>query len=96
MRVGTVIEAEKVKGSDKLIKLKVDLGESVKQAIAGMAHLYEAEDLLGKQYVFVVNLRPARIRGEISECMILAAAEDDHLVVPIVPESKVSNGMKVL
>jgi len=96
MRVGTVLTAEKVAGSDKLMKMKVDFGGQVKQAVAGLAHLYEAEHFVGKQYVFVFNLKPAMFRGQMSECMILAAAKDDSVVIAVTPERSVENGLRVL
>ena len=96
MRAGTVVSAEKVAGSDKLMKMKVDFGGQMKQAVAGLAHLYDAEHFVGKQYVFVFNLKPAMFRGQMSECMVLAAAKDDSVVVPVAPEKRVENGLRVL
>lgn len=96
MRVGTVLDAEKVAGAEKLVKMKVDFGGQIKQGVAGLAHLYGAEHFVGKQYVFVFNLKPAMFRGQMSECMILAAAKDDSVVVPVIPERGVENGLRVL
>ena len=73
LRVGRVIEAEKIEKSDKLLKLKVDLGGEKRQVVAGIAQSYSPESVLGKQVVIVANLKPAKLMGELSEGMILAA-----------------------
>ncbi|MGQ9596409.1 MAG: hypothetical protein ACUVUS_03325 [Thermoproteota archaeon] len=94
--IGTIISAEKVKGSEKLLKLKVSLGQDVvKQSIAGLGTFYAPEQLIGKQYVFVTNLKPAVLMGQVSEVMILAAVEGKNRVALIGPDSKVSDGSPV-
>lgn len=96
MIVGTIVSAEKVKGSEKLLKLQVDLGGSlVKQSVAGLGAFYTPEQLVGKQYVFVTNLKPAVLMGQVSEVMILAAVEGKNRVALIGPDSKVSDGSPV-
>lgn len=80
LRVGTVVSAEKVEGADKLLKLRVDLGEEeTRQIVAGVAEHYAPGDLDGKQVVIVANLAPAKIRGIKSNGMILAASGDGKL-----------------
>jgi len=77
LRVGQIIEAEKIEKSEKLIKLQVDLGEENKrQIIAGIAKYYEAENLVGRKIAVVANLKPAKLMGELSEGMLLAASDD--------------------
>jgi len=95
MRIGTVLSAEEVPGSRNLLKLKVDLGElGIKQAVSGIKDQYKPEDLVGKQFAFVVNLRPIKLMGELSEIMILAAVEGKEvsLVAPVRP---IKNGARV-
>lgn len=80
LRVGTVISAEKIKKANKLLKLKVDLGETEpRQIIAGIAKNYLPEDVIGKQVVVVANLKPATLMGETSQGMLLAASSDNQL-----------------
>lgn len=77
LRVVKVIECEAVKKSNKLLKLKVQLGEEERQVISGISKYYKPEELVGKYVVLVANLKPAKLRGELSQGMILAAATDD-------------------
>ena len=72
-----VIEAEKLEGSDKLLKLKVSLGNEEKQIVAGLQKYYAPEKLLNKNVVIVANLKPAKLRGVESQGMVLAAGEDE-------------------
>ena len=78
--VGTVYSAERVPDTDKLIKLSVDLGEPApRQIVAGIGLTFKPEDLVGKQYVFVANLAPRKIKQVESQGMILATGEPDKL-----------------
>lgn len=77
LRVVKVIECEAVKKSNKLLKLKVDLGGEERQVISGISKYYKPEELVGKYVVLVANLKPVKLRGELSQGMILAAATDD-------------------
>lgn len=77
LRVVKVLACEPVKGAKKLLKLKVDLGGEERQVISGIAQYYKPEDLVGKHVVLVANLKPAKLRGELSQGMILAASTDD-------------------
>ncbi len=72
LRVGKVLEAEHIPGT-RLLRLIVDLGGEKRQIISGIAEYYKPEDLVGKKVVVVANLKPKRIRGYLSEGMILAA-----------------------
>ena len=74
MRVGQVKTAERVAGADKLLKLMVDIGDEVRQIVAGIATVYKPEDLVGRKVAVVVNLQPRKLRGVESNGMILAAS----------------------
>src|SRR5512141_896932 len=70
MRVGQILEAEKIEGSRKLIKLRVDIGTEVRQVVAGIAEAYEPAALINKKIVLVANLKPAKLMGVESNGMI--------------------------
>lgn len=91
LKVAEVIEAQKFEGTDKLLKLQVSLGEEKRQVIAGIAKYYKPEDLIGRKIVIIANLAPAKIRGEYSQGMILAA-EDESGVFFLTPEKDVKAG----
>ncbi len=74
MRVGQILEAEKIEGSRKLIKMKVDIGTEVRQVVAGIAEAYDPASLLNRKVVLVANLKPARLMGVESNGMIVAAS----------------------
>ena len=75
MRVGLVKSAERVAGADKLMKLMVDIGDEVRQIVAGIATAYTPEQLVGRKVVAVVNLAPRKLRGVESNGMIVAASD---------------------
>ncbi len=81
LRTGTVVSAEKIQGSDKLLKLGVDLGAETRQVVAGIGKTYTPEAIVGKQVMVVANLKEARIMGEISQGMVLATTHKKELVV---------------
>ena len=93
IKIGTIVNAEKVEGADKLLKLQVDLGEEKRQVVAGIAEWYSPEDLVGKQVPVLTNLEPRKLRGVESQGMILAAG--DRTAVLLHPDKKVSSGAKV-
>src|SRR5260370_10548685 len=74
MRVGLVKSAERVAGADKLLQLQVDIGDEVRQIVAGLALTYKPEDLVGRKVVVVTNLQPRKLRGVESNGMIVAAS----------------------
>jgi len=74
MRVGIVKSAEKVAGADRLLKVMVDIGDEVRQVLAGIAQYYTPEELIGRKVVVVVNLAPRKMRGQESNGMIVAAS----------------------
>jgi len=95
IRVGTIERAEKVEGSKKLLRLKIDDGMGGRQVLAGLAEFIDPETLVGKQVVFVANLKPRKMMGEYSQGMVLAAESGDgyRLVIPdgeVVPGARVS------
>ncbi|HEX3377194.1 MAG TPA: methionine--tRNA ligase subunit beta, partial [Candidatus Acidoferrales bacterium] len=77
MRVGLVKAAERVAGADKLLQLQVDIGDEVRQIVAGLALAYKPEDLVGRKVVVVTNLQPRKLRGVESNGMIVAASLPD-------------------
>ncbi len=81
LRVGKIVEAERVVKSDKLVKLKVDIGTETRQVVAGIGKSYTPEELLGKTIVIVANLKPAKLMGIESQGMLLAASNGDLLAV---------------
>jgi len=94
LRVGKIIEAEKIEGADKLLKLKVDLGEEKRQLVAGIAKFYQPEDLIGKEIVVVANLEPKTLRGVESQGMLLAADVEGKPVL-LKPDQEVPPGTKI-
>ncbi|NLY54433.1 MAG: methionine--tRNA ligase [Firmicutes bacterium] len=93
LRVVTVLEAERVPKADRLLKLKVALGDEERPIVAGIAQHYRPEELVGKQVVIVANLKPAKIRGVESQGMILAASDDNGLAV-LTPDRPLAAGSK--
>ena len=81
LRVAKVLEAEKVEGSEKLLKLRVEMGEQTRQVVSGIAKHYTPESLVGKYVIMVANLKPVKLKGIESQGMILAASNDSSLVV---------------
>ena len=81
LRVGQILTAERIEGSEKLLKLKVDLGEDrePRQILAGIAKYYAPEQLLGRKIAVVANLKPAKLMGQLSEGMLLAASDEHSL-----------------
>ena len=94
LRVAQVIEAEPVKKADKLLKLQLDLGYEKRQVVSGIAQYYKPEELVGRKVICVTNLKPVKLRGELSQGMILAGSEDGKLALASVDES-LPNGAKV-
>ncbi len=91
LKIGRVLEAERVEGSGKLIMLQVDTGER-RQIVAGIGKVYAPEDLKGKKIVVVTNLKPAKLMGVESQGMLLAATDDSGEPVILMPERDVKEG----
>jgi len=95
LRVGKVIEANRIENSKKLILLKIDIGNNQsKQVVAGIGNVYSPESLIGKNVVFVNNLEPVNLMGYTSEGMILAAEDNNKLSI-IIPEKDIEPGSKI-
>ena len=100
LRIAKIITVEKVNGSEKLVKLNVDIGEKDKagltagrQVVAGIGKVYDLESLPGKEIIIVVNLEPRTLMGIESQGMLLAA--DDNGPVLLIPDKEVSPGSKI-
>ncbi|MFJ7665383.1 methionine--tRNA ligase [Lysinibacillus sp. NPDC097162] len=94
LRVATVTACEQVPKADKLLKLQVDLGYEQRQVVSGIAKYYSAEELVGQKVIVVANLKPVKLRGELSQGMILAGEKDGILKLASV-DPKLENGAKV-
>jgi len=81
LRVGKIVSAERVEKSEKLVRLKVDIGTETRQVVAGIGKSYPPEELMGKSIVIVANLKPAKLMGIESQGMLLAASSGDLLAV---------------
>jgi methionyl-tRNA synthetase len=87
MVVARVLEAQKVEKADKLLQLKIDTGSDTRTLVAGIAQYYKPEDLIGRKIIIVKNLKPAKLRGILSQGMILAASDaGNRPYIPILPE----------
>jgi len=94
LKVGKVISAEKVEKSEKLLKLKVDIGEE-RQIVAGIAKSYAPDDLIGKKIVVVANLKPAKLMGIESHGMLLAATDEEGRLSVLTLDREVKQGARV-
>ena len=95
LRTGTIEIAEKVKKTDKLLKLTVDLGFEKRTVVSGIAEHYKPEDLMGKQVMLVANLAPRKLRGIESQGMILMAEDENGNLNFVSAEGSFPNGMTV-
>ncbi|WP_298779291.1 methionine--tRNA ligase [uncultured Polaribacter sp.] len=95
IRIGTILEAEKVAKTKKLLKLKVDVGIDVRTIVSGIAESFSPEDIIGQQVSVLVNLAPRKIRGVESQGMILMTDTPDGKLAFVEPEKKVKNGQEV-
>ena len=95
LRIGTVTSCEKVQKADKLLKLTIDLGSESRTIVSGIALHYNAEDMIGKQVVVVVNLAPRKMKGIESQGMILTAEDRDGKLRLLRPEEAVNPGSSV-
>jgi methionyl-tRNA synthetase len=94
LRVGKIISAERVEGSEKLLRLQVDLGEP-RQILSGIAKAYAPEDLVGKQVVIIANLEPRMMMGFESQGMLLAASGEDGKPVILTLGEDVPAGTRI-
>jgi methionyl-tRNA synthetase len=94
LRIARVKSAEMVAGAKKLIRLEVDIGDEVRQVVAGIADHYRPDELVGRSIVVVANLKPAKIRGVESQGMLLAATDGDKVII-LMPEKEATPGAKI-
>lgn len=94
LRVAKVLEASRVEGSDKLLKLQLELGGETRQVVSGIAKHYEPDTLIGKYVILVANLKPVKLKGIESQGMILAASDDKELVLATL-DGIIGSGSKV-
>ncbi|WP_178022805.1 methionine--tRNA ligase [Paenibacillaceae bacterium] len=87
LRVAQVLACEPVPKADKLLKLQLDLGYEQRQVVSGIAKFYKPEELVGRKVICVTNLKPVKLRGELSQGMILAASQGDQLTLATVPDT---------
>jgi methionyl-tRNA synthetase len=95
LRVARVVSCERVPKSQKLLRLEVDLGNEQRQLIAGIAHQYKPEDLVGRTIIVVANLEPAKLMGQISHGMLLAAEGEDGALSLVVLDKELQSGSVV-
>ena len=95
IRIGTILEAEKVAKTKKLLKLKVDVGIDVRTIVSGIAESFKPEDIIGQQVTVLCNLAPRKIRGIESQGMILMTDAEDGSLAFVEPQQKVHNGGQV-
>ncbi len=95
IRVGTILEAEKVPKANKLLKLLVDTGLDKRTVVSGIAEFYKPEEIVGKQVSVLLNLHPRKIRGVESQGMILMAEDQEGRLAFVSPESEMGSGSEV-
>ena len=95
LKAAKVLEAERIEGSEKLIKMKLTIGTEERQLVAGIAKAYAPEDLIGKTIIIVANLEPRKLMGVESQGMILAAHGEDGMPVILLPEKEVPPGSDI-
>ncbi len=95
LRIAEILSAEKIKKSDKLLKLQVELGNDKRQVVAGIAQSYEPDTLIGKKIVFVANLKPAKLFGVESQGMVLAIEDEKGKLSVLEADSDINVGTKV-
>ncbi len=93
IRIGTILEAEKIPKTKKLLKVKLDDGTKIRTLVAGIAEHYKPDEIKGKKVVFLANLKPRKIRGTLSEGMLLMAQNSDGKLSFLIPEKDdINNG----
>lgn len=95
IRVGEVCECEKLEGSDKLLVSKIKIGNEIKQIVSGIAKHYEPSQMIGKKVCVVVNLKPVKLRGVVSEGMILAASDNSGKLNVVTVDGDIESGAEI-
>lgn len=94
LKVGLVLESKPVEGAKKLLVSQIKIGKEVRQIVSGIAQYYKPEELVGKKVVVVTNLKPVKLRGVLSEGMVLCASKGDKLCI-VTPDSEMEDGAEV-
>lgn len=96
LKVGLITKAEAIEGTDKLVKLSVDVGEETERTLAaGIRRVYSPEELVGKKIIVLVNLEPKKLRGIESQGMLLAAGESDDNLSLLTVDKDMPVGTKI-
>ncbi|RMG09858.1 MAG: methionine--tRNA ligase [Planctomycetota bacterium] len=95
LRVARVAAAESVPGADKLLRLELEVGEERRTVVSGIKAWYTPEDLVGRQVIYLANLAPRKLRGVLSQGMVLAATDEHDAAVLLQPEREVPSGARV-
>jgi len=95
LRVGKVEEATLIPESRNLLKLIVDFGSEKRQSVAGLLQYYKPEELVGKKFVFILNLQRRKLMGIESQCMVLAAEDNEGNVILLSPEKDIAAGSRI-
>ncbi|MDR2899369.1 MAG: methionine--tRNA ligase [Clostridiales bacterium] len=95
LRVGEVLKCEKIEGSDKLLKSQIKVGERIHQIVSGISKHYTPEEMVGKKVIVAANLKPVKLRGVLSEGMILAASDADGKLSVLTPDREIGDGSVV-
>jgi len=95
LRIGKVEEATLIPESRNLLKLVVDFGSEKRQSVAGLLRYYKPEELVDKKFVFVLNLQRRKLMGIESQCMVLAAEDNEGNVILIGPEKDIAAGSRI-
>lgn len=95
IRTGTILEAERVPKTKKLLKLKIDTGIDKRIVVSGIAEYYSPEEIIGQQVSILVNLEPKELKGIQSQGMILMAQDADGSLKFVTPTSPIKNGSEI-
>ena len=95
LRTAEIVQAEKVDGADRLLKIQVKMGEDTRQIVAGIAEHYKPDALIGKKVILVANLKPVEIRGVESQGMLLAASDENSLTLVGLDDNDLPSGLNV-
>ena len=95
LKVARIIKAEEVEGSDKLVRLDIDLGDEKRQLVAGIKKFYKIEDLEGKEIIVVANLEPRMLMGLESQGMLLAAKDKEGNISLLQPDKEIDPGSTI-
>ena len=95
LRTAEIVQAEKVDGADRLLKIQVKMGEDTRQIVAGIAEHYKPDALIGKKVILVANLKPVEIRGVESQGMLLAASDENSLTLVGLDDNDFPSGLNV-